>query len=651
MDLGKVAKASAAAKVATKMEVAADAAKAASKVASKVELATDAAKIAETASTAAKVAEKTSTAAKVVDNLVLSGEKAASSGVKKIERVAQKGLEALPIVEEKTMGGLFGMIKKWVSPEPTKDLLEAVQYFDADEVSKILKSNIDVNFVNAAGETPLFKAVKRGDAEMVKSLLEAGANPNAGKMSPIAVAAQQGRSDLANLLKNAGGCVKDADLFQALKDGQFTSATTLVDVASSQGKIFDSGKAINAATKKAGIENALLNGSDGLLKSLFETDLVEPGIANMNVSDKLGQTALHRMGFKGNSEAATALSKAGADLSIVDTRGRTPLFWAGTRGKSDTVKALLDAGANPNVTDRLGNNLLDIAQKRGHREVASLLKQAGAESVSDASTAAGKLSFDNPALQLYNDELVLQQKAIKNLSTNEGKMALESVLGEEYYKKAFDDPDLMARTKNMVSDWSYYGLNDSSVHLAQQNAISDVLSGKNPSSKLEHTMADTLATRKERWERFSQETGIPVPESFESYRGVRGDYFVENVVEAWADETTADMAIPHKTMASWTLDKETAEYFAYDYAGKHSTSGVILKKDVPIEMTVMDKWVDDGNFISTYDGQHEVVVGTMKPDTMTVPKQDLEVRYKDKVYTYAQREELIKAWKESHIFS
>lgn len=641
MDVSKVAKASSAAKVASKIEVAADAAKAASKIASKVDVAAD----------AAKVAEKASTAAKAVDNLVLSGERAATKSVKKIERVAQKGLEALPIVEEKSVGGLFGMIKKWVSPEPTKDLLEAVQYFDADEVSKILKSNIDVNFINAAGETPLFKAVKRGDADMVKSLLEAGANPNAGKMSPLAIAAQQGRNDLADLLKNAGACVKDSDLFQALQDGQFSSASTLVDVASSQGKIVDSGKAISASIKKAGVENALLNGSDGLLKSLFETDLVEPGLANMNVSDKLGQTALHRMGFKGNSEAAAALSNAGADLSIVDTRGRTPLFWAGARGKSDTVKAMLDAGANPNVTDRLGNNLLDIAQKRGHNDVAALLKQAGAEAVSDTTGAAGKLSFDNPALQLYNDELVLQQKALKNLPTDKAKMALESVLGEEYYQKAFDDPDLMTRTKNMVSDWSYYGLNDSKVHLSQQNAVSDVLSGKTPSGKLEQTMADTIATRKERWQRFSNETGIPVPESFESYRGVRGDYFVENVVDAWADDATTEMAIPHKTMASWTLDKNTAEYFAYDYAGNHSTSGVILKKDVPIEMTVMDKWVDDGNFISTYDGQHEVVVGTMKPDTMTVPKQDLEVRYKDKVYTYDQREELIKAWKESHVFS
>jgi ankyrin repeat protein len=67
----------------------------------------------------------------------------------------------------------------------------------------ILKKNVNINYRDADGNTPLFYAVNNGHEEVVKTLLYYGADPNIGSFdgfTPLMNTALQGNFDMAQLL-------------------------------------------------------------------------------------------------------------------------------------------------------------------------------------------------------------------------------------------------------------------------------------------------------------------------------------------------------------------------------------------------------------------------------------------------------------------
>lgn len=460
------------------------------------------------------------------------------------------------------------------------------------------------------------------------------------KLSKAGTAAKAAEkaADLARVADKATDLAKAAD-----KAVELSKAALAADSVKLSDKVADASKVAKEAaealvhrgtkTDPTPLFKALKNSDTGALDDLIKTGF------DLNGADRFGQTALHKVSFDGQNDLVKKLLDAGADPLVADTRNRTPLFWAAARGEKEAAKTLLDAGSNPNVADVLGNGALDVAMKRGHGEIAQLLEASGAKPSTQAIAKpfTGKLDFSDPNLQLFNDEIALMR-------TNPSAVPLETQLEKSHYADVFDDPDLLARNRKMVTDWSTW-LSNTPEHQALRGSWKNLLEGKAPTSAMDQTMFDTVTTRKERWQNLSAQTGIPVPESFQAYRGVHGEYFVGNVVEAWADESSKTMIVPSNTLTSWSLDKNTAEYFAYDFGGRHFPNGAIFETDIPFDMTVFDKWADDGNFITTFDSQHEVVVGTLQPDSLAVPKEKVSVRYLDKVYTYDQRQELIDTWK------
>ncbi len=73
---------------------------------------------------------------------------------------------------------LCGLFPATASADPLNDLREAVLASDADGVRKALSEGADVNarIENKRGRSALIAAAEKGDAELVKLLLEAGAN-------------------------------------------------------------------------------------------------------------------------------------------------------------------------------------------------------------------------------------------------------------------------------------------------------------------------------------------------------------------------------------------------------------------------------------------------------------------------------------------
>lgn len=210
---------------------------------------------------------------------------------------------------------------------------------------------------------------------------------------------------------------------------------------------------------------------------------------------------------------------------------------------------------------------------------------------------------------------------------------------QAYYSEIYQDADLNTRAKELIKGWTSGGKGKEELRQAFVNVVLD---GKDPATPMEHTLADMAVTRRMRLDRVAAKLGIQTPDSFHLYRGVRGDYAVEPLVKAWADESTPDMVIPHKEVASWSLNRETAEYFA---SGKEPS--VIYEADVPFNRTLIDKWADGHSLANMYSPQDEVVVAATH-DTLKVPKATASVTYQGKTYTYADRQALIQAWHEDH---
>lgn len=101
---------------------------------------------------------------------------------------------------------------------------------------------------------------------------------------------------------------------------------------------------------------------------------------NANARDWLGTTALHHLAGQGNVEKATWFLDHGADLLARDEDiCSTPLGWAAKFGRKTMVEFLLSRGAKTNLPDDPSwATPLAWAARRGRGEIVEVLKQHGA---------------------------------------------------------------------------------------------------------------------------------------------------------------------------------------------------------------------------------------------------------------------------------
>ncbi|MEJ0103714.1 MAG: ankyrin repeat domain-containing protein [Bacteroidota bacterium] len=103
--------------------------------------------------------------------------------------------------------------------------------------------------------------------------------------------------------------------------------------------------------------------------------LIENGL-NPNNTDWLGATPLHRAASDGNIEMAMVYLDAGADIHAIDTdSSSTPLGWAARHGKKEMVEWLLQKGADPALPhDELWARPAAWAKRKGYEEIEKILK-------------------------------------------------------------------------------------------------------------------------------------------------------------------------------------------------------------------------------------------------------------------------------------
>jgi ankyrin repeat protein len=240
----------------------------------------------------------------------------------------------------------------------------------------------------------LYSAAANRHYEIAKLLLEHGANPNAAVESSadcLSRAIMNADQQMIDLLASYGAA-RSVEIMAYYGDLRTAAA------------VFAANPAL--ADDPGALANAAAEGQDAFVRLMlrYRPDLPRrltfPGWAvgaktralnellfesGMNPSqpDWLGITPLHHLARKGDVETATIFLEHGADLHARDEDiCSTPLGWAAKFGKPNMVELLLKHGAKPNLPDDLPDlawaTPLAWATRRGHAEIVDLLKQHGA---------------------------------------------------------------------------------------------------------------------------------------------------------------------------------------------------------------------------------------------------------------------------------
>ncbi|KAJ7459000.1 ankyrin repeat-containing domain protein [Mycena latifolia] len=179
-------------------------------------------------------------------------------------------------------------------------------------------------------DSPLQCASKEGHTEIVRLLLEKGANFNAGDDdSPLQLASEAGHTEIVRLLLDKGADVNVGDDESPLHLASEEGHTEIVHLLLEKGADFNAGN---------------------------------------------DYTPLLLASGNGHTEIVRLLLKKGADINTGNED--TPLQWASTGGHTEIVRLLLEMGADFNA----GGNYtpLKLASKEGHTEIVRLLLEMGA---------------------------------------------------------------------------------------------------------------------------------------------------------------------------------------------------------------------------------------------------------------------------------
>lgn len=267
-------------------------------------------------------------------------------------------------------------------PGGSTPLMSAALYGDAESVRLLLEAGADPNIRNAAGATALMWAVD--DPDKTRLLIRSGADVNARS--------DDGRTPL---------------LIAATWRGSYEVVRLLLDHQANPSSLVNTYRG-----PMTPLRLAAESGDEAVLRLLLDRGAdaramggVLPTLAAMNASDpeciSLTLPTADRAALRGSAlflappfgspsalrdtQALKAFFEAGADVAVRDAAGRSLLMLAVSSDDVpvETVEALIGLGADVNVTSAEGYTALDFARQTGRTSILTLLENSGAKAGRD----------------------------------------------------------------------------------------------------------------------------------------------------------------------------------------------------------------------------------------------------------------------------
>jgi uncharacterized protein len=266
-----------------------------------------------------------------------------------------------------------------MTPRYTEEhpLHQAAQLGQLERVRELLRAGVKADSRDRFNITPLMVAVRNRYREIAQALLEAGATINAkdranpvwgGKRTPLLHASHVGRAEMVRFLVERGAEVncldsgKSTPLTYAIQQGNQELARWLLDHgANPNGPEKCEYPPVLAAAEKNNIE---------MIKELLSRG------ADPNRTGSWGNPALAETT---SSECVRELLCRGADANLKNIQGKTPLMYNLIRGSFDLLKSHVEGGADVNARDNEGHTVLMLLTDNPRIAVAQMLIEAGAE--------------------------------------------------------------------------------------------------------------------------------------------------------------------------------------------------------------------------------------------------------------------------------
>lgn len=335
--------------------------------------------------------------------------------------------------------------------ERRRKFLVAVKRGDRVKLKELLDAGVNANVADEEGVSAIAWAAFSGDAEVIRMLLDSGANVRTTqgladqalliysfeglkKSQNYEAKRVEEHSQMVSLLLSAGAAINVKSELRG------TVLNNLIDHAPYLGQpphsidinvvklVIDSGADVNAADSQGNTPLMLAGEKESV--PIIRMLLAANARKTINAQDNRGNTALIRsIKYSGSSaEVVNHLIRYGANLNVANNEGHTALMIAGWRKSTTQAKTLIEEKASINLKDKKGMTALMYACQGFSTDVCALLVQAGARINDRDDKGWTALMYASP--RYYNDsgsevvKFLIGVGADVNAVGNEGETAL-----------------------------------------------------------------------------------------------------------------------------------------------------------------------------------------------------------------------------------
>ena len=345
------------------------------------------------------------------------------------------------------------IIDRGIKYEDCKDLIDlSLSKYGKQTVISENSTVKAIDYQDKNGNTLLHKLVLKNRSDLIKSLVENGANPNIQNKEGNTIMHLAARNEVEI---NNFGLLLDLDgiNFDILNNDGYSPLTLIIK----NNDILKFVRLVNSKNVNLNLENN--EGLTPLLYTIQENNLkmfnilIGKGV-NINLENKNGISPLMYAINQRNYDMFNKLIEAGANINSKDkNNGNTLLHIAVTKKDLKLVKFLIEKGANIDLQNKYGNTPLHLAVPYGYKDIVNFLIFQGANT--NIKNEKNQTVYDIVNKTTFNNKYIkgqVNKKHVKDKEEERKKREREEIEkreGEEIEKEKIEKDKIEQEKKRL----------------------------------------------------------------------------------------------------------------------------------------------------------------------------------------------------------